>query len=161
MTYGTRQRMPMFHAIVASALGVGYAPWPATAGSLLGIIAWLPVYLSLPYSDVLWITLVAITAVTVIGCWSCTIAQYHWGDTPTHAAIDAVAGMWFTLLAIPPSAPWWQFPLAFFTYRLINHTKPLGVRDVRNLPVGIGIMADDVVAGIYSAIVIITINWLI
>ena len=58
------------------------------------------------------------------------------------------------------TAVWWQPVVAFILFRFYDIAKPFGVRQMEKLPGGIGIMADDVLAGIYGAITLIIINWL-
>ena len=61
---------------------------------------------------------------------------------------------WIALLAVPAVFSWWHILAAFVLFRFFDIVKPLGVRKMENFKGGWGIMADDVLAGIYGAIVL-------
>jgi phosphatidylglycerophosphatase A len=83
------------------------------------------------------------------GIWGCGIAERHFRRTdPGHAVIDEVVGMLVTL-AFVPVGPGGAIA-GFFLFRLFDIVKPWPVRDLERLPGGVGIMADDVLAGIYG-----------
>jgi phosphatidylglycerophosphatase A len=63
--------------------------------------------------------------------------------------IDELAGQWITLLVVPLDWRWWL--AAFLLFRLFDIVKPGPVRMAERLPGGLGVMADDVVAGILAA----------
>jgi phosphatidylglycerophosphatase A len=67
--------------------------------------------------------------------------------------IDEVAGQWLTLAVVPPSAA--AYVLGFLLFRLFDITKPWPARAAeRSIPGGLGVMADDIVAGIYAAVLL-------
>jgi phosphatidylglycerophosphatase A len=162
MTKTTQQQktFPTLHKIVATACGFGFFPYgPGTMGAIFAIIVWLPLFICCSYSTWLLTTAILTIAFTVIGAWSANISEHFWGPDPSRVVIDEVVGMWIALLAVADHASWWQPLLAFILFRFFDIVKPLGVRKMEQLPGGIGIMADDVLAGIYSAIILLIINW--
>ena len=74
------------------------------------------------------------------------------------ACIDETVGQWLTLLPVTPLCPWWEIVLALALFRFFDIFKPLGIRKTEKLPGGWGMMADDILAGIYGAITILIIN---
>jgi phosphatidylglycerophosphatase A len=69
-----------------------------------------------------------------------------------------VAGMMVTLLLNPIAGPWWTL-LAFVLFRAADIVKPFPVRSLERLPGGIGIMADDLAAGIYANLALRACIW--
>jgi len=128
----------------ATTLGVGYAPIaPGTFGSAVGLLVWY----TLPVSLVAQAT--AIVAVIVIGSWSGGVAEQHFGKAdPGQVVIDEVAGMLVTLFLVP--VDWEGVVGAFLLFRLSDIVKPYPANRLERLPGGLGIMADDVMAGVYA-----------
>ena len=130
---------------IATALGAGYLPIaPGTFGSAVGLLLWL----ALPH--LLWVQVLAIVVVTVAGTWSATVAERHFGRSdPGEVVVDEVAGMMITLVLIPQAAGWWLV-IAFLLFRAADIVKPFPVNRLERLPGGLGIMADDLLAGLYA-----------
>jgi phosphatidylglycerophosphatase A len=61
---------------------------------------------------------------------------------------DEVIGMWATLAFLPLTP--WTAAAGFFVFRIMDILKPYPARDLERLPDGWGIMADDLMAGIYG-----------
>jgi len=75
-----------------------------------------------------------------------------YGKDPAQCTIDEVVGMWITLLFLPKKI---IFSLiAFLIWRVFDIIKPYPARQLESLNGGLGIMSDDIVAGIYSLIVV-------
>ena len=72
---------------------------------------------------------------------------------PGHIVIDEVAGQWITL-AGATVFNWKSWILGFLLFRLFDIWKPPPVRQLEKLPGGTGIMADDLMAGVYGAVVL-------
>lgn len=130
---------------VATGLGSGYSPFaPGTAGSLVGLLLFLPMRdLGLPWQ------VAACVSLFVIGTAAATRVATSVGiEDPGIVVVDEVVGMWVTLLAVPLS----PFTLAagFLLFRAMDIVKPYPARDLEGLHGGLGIMADDVAAGIYA-----------
>ena len=81
--------------------------------------------------------------------------------SPSPTATASARGMWIAL--IPPfidREPWIAYPLAFLLFRLFDITKPLGARKLEALPRGWGVLLDDVLSGIYAALVLWGVGYL-
>ena len=137
---------------VASFGGSGLVPVaPGTAGSLAAL---------LPGLALLWVSPVALLAgvvvVTGVGLWAVHAARA--GDDPGWVVIDEVAGQWIALLALP--APSVAGALAAFAaFRLFDIAKPGPVGWAERLPGALGVMADDVLAGVLAALVVWGVRW--
>ena len=139
---------------VATALGAGYGPKaPGTFGSAVGLLLWI----ALP--KILWLQLVVIAVVAVVGSWAGTVAEEHFGRRdPGEVVIDEVAGMMVTVLLNPIAGPLW-IVVAFLLFRAFDIVKPFPVRRFERLPGGIGIMADDLAAGVYANVALRVCIW--
>ena len=139
--------MRIVHYIIGTALGSGYFPVaPGTAGSLLALF----LFWFLPVSSVIWIILILLFF--ILGVCSGSVIEKEQGHDPQIVVIDEVVGQWMSLLFIPHTLPW--FMGAFLLFRLFDIWKPWPVDKLQNLPGGWGIMMDDVMAGIYTALLI-------
>ena len=76
-------------------------------------------------------------------------------EDPGLVVIDEVLGQWLTAAAIV-HANWQNYVLAFALFRIFDITKPWPVRNLERLHGGLGIVADDLLAGVYGAIVLYT-----
>ncbi|HYI97734.1 MAG TPA: phosphatidylglycerophosphatase A [Bryobacteraceae bacterium] len=90
----------------------------------------------------------------VIGIWAATVEAASCGrKDPGHIVIDEVAGQWITLAGATVFS-WKSWILGFVLFRLFDIWKPAPVRQLEKLPGGTGIMADDLMAGVYAAVVL-------
>jgi len=130
---------------LAFGLGSGLAPVaPGTAGSVLGLLLFMPV-LNAP----LPVQVVIIVIGFVLGVWvSDRVAKHMEVKDPGGIVWDEFVGMWITLLWLPSEI--WLLP-AFLLFRLFDIWKPWPVRVAdEKLAGGLGIMLDDVFAGLYA-----------
>ena len=151
MTLRTRAAL-----VIATALGAGYAPLaPGTFGSAVGLLFWFV----LP--DVHWVQVLAIVATSVVGAWSGSVAEEHFQRRdPGQVVVDEVAGMMVTLAFNPlPSLAW--AAAAFVLFRAADIVKPFPVDRLERLPGGIGIMADDLAAGVYANVALRLAIWVV
>lgn len=76
------------------------------------------------------------------------------------ACIDETVGQWLSLLPVIGAGvcPWWEILLALGLFRYFDIFKPLGIRKMEEIPGGAGMMADDLLAGVYSALILFVIN---
>ncbi len=146
------------HKIIATGLGTGYAPIaPGTAGSILGILLfWLLNYLlsslNIDSQIILLLNLFVIIFVLLIGVYSIKKVHTVWEHDASKIVIDEVVGVWIAIYAMPFE---WQYYLyAFILFRFLDITKPLFIRRLDKMPGDWSVMLDDVLAGIYSLIVI-------
>lgn len=149
-------KAPLFHNFIATGFGSGYSPIaPGTAGALLAMLIWWGY--SLLFSHCISIpvlTFIVIVVFTFAGVWSSSVVEKYWGEDPSRVVVDEMVGTWIALLAVPEGAHWRYMLAAFVLFRFFDIVKPLGVRKMESLPSGFGIMADDILAGIYGFIVI-------
>lgn len=138
---------------ISTFFGCGYFPkGPGTAGSLAGLIIVIVLH---RYCGLNRIGLLCIAAiVTPVGIWAATrTARSLKRKDPGLVVIDEVLGQWVTLLG---ASAWnWKVYLAgLLLFRLFDIWKPQPVRLAESLPEGTGIVADDLLAGIYGALIL-------
>ena len=134
-------------AVFVARLGfAGFAPIaPATAGSALtALIGW---FLPVPHIAV---TLGLILAGTLVAFWVCGEAEKSLGHDAKPIVADEAVGQSLALLYVPHH--WAAFVFSFFLFRVFDVWKPLGAREAQNLPGGVGVVMDDVIAGITSCV---------
>lgn len=125
---------------------VGSAPFaPATVGSaVVTLVAWF-----LPVPPLAW-TLLLIVLGTAVAVWACGVAEESLGHDARPIVADEVIGQTLALLFAPHS------PLVFFAafvlFRIFDVWKPLGAHQAQRLPGGLGVVADDVIAGLTSCV---------
>ncbi len=154
------KKEPLFPVIIASGFGTGFSPVaPGTIGALLATLIWY--ICSLLFSSILlYITLFFVVVFTVSGIWSANALESAWGKDPSKVVIDEMVGVWIALLAVPGGSLYYALT-AFVLFRLFDIFKPLGIRKMEELKGGVGIMMDDIVAGIYSFILLVGFQWII
>ena len=149
------KRMPFYHQLIATGCGVGFFPYgPGTMGALFAIVVWYLLSLLVSMPSLIGITLALVVLFTFLGAWSATVSERYWGEDPSSVVIDEVDGQWIVLLAIPANFQLWHVVVALALFRFFDIVKPLGVRKMENFKGGWGIMADDILAGVYGFIVL-------
>lgn len=130
---------------LATGLGSGYSPVvPGTAGSLVGLLLFLPIHALSPAALV-----AAVLALTFVGIVSAGHVSRLVGiEDPGIVVIDEVAGMWVSLLFLPFTPM--VAAAAFVIFRVFDVVKPYPARRLEDLPGGFGIMCDDLMAGAYA-----------
>ncbi|MEZ5318458.1 MAG: phosphatidylglycerophosphatase A [Vicinamibacterales bacterium] len=130
---------------LATTGGAGLAPIaPGTFGSAVGIV----VYLLTRHWPPAW-QLGLLVAVSLVGIWAAGVAERHYGrEDPGAVVIDEVAGQLATLLLT--GAGIGGAVLGFFLFRVLDIIKPWPARQFEALHGGTGIMADDLMAGVYG-----------
>lgn len=148
-------------AFVATGFGSGYWSWgPGTAGALVATGMWFLLGRVVTEPVLIITTAVAIVAATVVGTWTTNQLEPVWGEDPSKVVIDEMIGVWIPLLVCPLGS--WQYALAAFVlFRFFDILKPLGIRSLDLRHGGFWVMADDILAGIYSMILIAVFRWLI
>lgn len=145
--------------MIATSFGAGYLPVaPGTWGAIAAIIVWLPLYLWCSATVTFWVTFAAAAVFTVAGTWASSVSERYWGKDPVIACVDETVGQWISLLPVLPGCPWWEILLSLALFRFFDIFKPLGIRSTERLPRGYGMMADDIVAGVYSLLIIVALN---
>lgn len=172
-------------ALAIATCGVGYLPLaPGTWGSLVGIGLYLLVRGALMklffsvapqyhfnllhiYYGVIAFELVAISAVALVGTWAASRTEKLAATKdPGKVVIDEVVGQFIALIPVPfvLETAWWTAILAFILFRFFDIVKPYPARRFESLESGLGIMADDIVAGVYAALVVavaVVISWFV
>ncbi len=145
----SRSVLSLAAQFVATGAGSGYAPFaPGTAGSLVGLLLFWPLS-RLPFAGQVGVTV----ALFLVG----TLAAAHLArrlglKDPGIVVVDEVVGQWVSLLLLPMTPL--TVVLGFLLFRLLDVLKPWPARDFERLPGGWGIMADDVMAGIYANLLV-------
>jgi phosphatidylglycerophosphatase A len=99
--------------------------------------------------------LLSLSALTLAGVWAATRAEKLLDrKDPGAVVIDEVAGQLITFAFVPFSSGAWAVVLGFVLFRLFDIWKPYPVRRLEALESGLGIMADDVLAGLYAGLVL-------
>jgi len=97
-------------------------------------------------------TLIALAVVTIVGVPAASIVEKESGrQDPGHVVIDEVAGQLTAMLLAPSDIG--HVALAFVLFRFFDILKPPPVRQLERLHGGLGIMVDDIAAGIYALLV--------
>ena len=138
---------------LATWFGCGYFPWgPGTAGSLAAILIAAALHAWLGAGR---ITLAVLVLVLLLpGIWASThTARILNTEDPGMVVVDEVLGQWLTLLGAA-ALNWKTFLAAFALFRLFDIWKPWPIRRFESFPEGTGIVADDLAAGIYGAVVL-------
>lgn len=142
----------------ATWFGCGYWPWgPGTMGTLGALLLALALHqwAGAGHSAIAVLTL----ALVLPGIWAAgRTATVTGRKDPGLVVIDEVLGFWVTLLG---AAVWtWKTWLAAFVlFRMFDIFKPWPVRQLEKLPGGLGIVADDLFAGLYGALVLVLAGW--
>lgn len=140
---------------LAFGFGTGLAKKaPGTWGTLAGL-ALMPLLYLLP----LWLGLVVIVLACVFGIWLCGRVADDLG-VHDHGGIvwDEIVGIWMTLILLPNTWQWWL--LGFVLFRILDILKPWPISWLdRHVGGGLGIMLDDMLAGLIAAAVLYAVWW--
>lgn len=152
---------------------LGWTVWLAT-GSWIGLIQWMPGTFGTLWGMPLawgvcllpvWAQILAILAVGILGIPLCTAAVRKLGGPkdPGCIVFDEIASLPITFFLVPlnqPNANLWSVMISgFLLHRLFDITKPPPARQLEHLPEGLGIMADDWAAGVYSCLALHLLLW--
>ena len=170
-------------ALAIATCGVGYLPLaPGTWGSLIGLAVYLGIRgaamgffferagatdLLQVYYGVLLVEIAFAVALSLVGTWAASQTEQLSGTKdPSKVVIDEVAGQFIALLTVPflVEPAWWSIILAFVLFRFFDIVKPYPARRLENIKGGLGIMADDLIAGVYAALgvmIAVCISWFI
>ena len=143
--------------ILSTWFGAGLLPKaPGTWGSLAALpLAWIIASWGGPLA-----LGVATIIVSLVGWWAADIYVRHTGvNDPSEVVIDEVAGQWLTLLVVPPDPLLYLAGFALFRLFDIRKPWPVGWAD-RTIPGGLGVMVDDIFAGLYAALFLYAATWL-
>ena len=135
--------------LIATAGGAGYAPYASgTFGAAVGVVIYL---LTRGWPPGWQIALVV--NVALVGTWASRVAAEHFDrEDPSQVVIDEVAGQLLTLLLLDVHAA--GILLGFLIFRVFDIVKPWPARQFEAFSHGIGVMADDLMAGVYGWLVL-------
>ena len=139
-----------FYKIIASVFGIGYF---GKGGGTIAALFYCLIWLLLPagYSNTLWQVIITFFII-LIGVRSSNYVDKAWGKDSSKVVVDEVAGMAISLLYVPQNI--FYIIIGLILFRFFDIVKPLGIKKLESLPKGWGVMADDILAGIYSLTVI-------
>jgi len=133
--------------------GCGYFPWgPGTVGSLAAVL--IGAAIDHWFGGTRQFLFGAFFLLLVPGTWAATITAREKGqEDPGFIVVDEVLGQWLTLLGVS-SYSVGRFAAGFILFRVFDIWKPWPVRKFEKLPGGYGIVADDLAAGLYGALIL-------
>lgn len=140
---------------LAFGFGAGLSPYaPGTVGTAVAV----PLYLALQY-----LTPISYFAVVLglflLGVWACGKTAHDLGDKdPAGVVWDEVVGYLVAMFMAPPG--WAFIAVGFVLFRVFDIFKPYPIYQLQSAPGGWGVILDDVLAGIYTALVLHGIAWL-
>jgi phosphatidylglycerophosphatase A len=135
--------------MIGTGFGSGLSPIiPGTCGSFVAALFY---FLSPLDGNSFWfISLIIIGS--VIGVWACNTLITPADKDPGKAVWDEFIGLWITCLFLPKEILW--ITSAFICFRILDIVKPFPAKRLENLSGGIGIMADDILVGIYGSAIL-------
>lgn len=138
-----------FSKLIATAFGIGYIQKGAgTVAALFCCVAWYFLRdMAEPMMEVF-----LLVAIFFLGVFTATRVEKVWGHDSNRVVIDEVHGMLVALFLLP--ADWRYVLAAFVLFRFFDIVKPLGIRRMERQPAGWGVMLDDVLAGLYSNVIL-------
>jgi phosphatidylglycerophosphatase A len=138
-----------FSILVSSFFYLGYSPVaPGTVGTLGAVLLF---YLISGFSNLEYVLFTIVFI--ILSVWVSGVTRTNLGESdPGIIVIDEVCGFLVTMILIPPSII--NIALGFLLFRFFDILKPPPIRRSETLPGGLGIVADDVLAGIYANILL-------
>lgn len=151
--------MSSFARLIATWFGCGYFPKsPGTAGSLGAIVVAAPLAIHAGWTPLTFAGLSAVALLPAI--WAADRTARDMGSKdPQIVVVDEVVGQWIALTGAPTLQNWKWWLAAFVLFRAFDILKPPPVRALEKIRGGAGIVLDDVMAGIYAALVLALAGW--
>ena len=141
--------MIKMHQILTSFFGIGFiSKGGGTVAAIATVLIWFVAMPVLSSAGAIVTTIL----VTCYGIWGASCVEQLWGKDSSKVVIDEVAGMMIALVFVPITLT--NLMVALGLFRFFDITKPLMIRQLESWPKGWGVMADDVLAGLYSNIVL-------
>lgn len=133
---------------ISSICYIGY--FPVASGTFASFVALLIWWFFVTNINV---QLIIIISITLFGTYTSylTEKQYNSKD-PSFIVVDEFAGMFISLFLIPKNI--YLYILAFILFRIFDIIKPSYIDTVQKYKYGIGVMADDILAGILSCLIV-------
>jgi phosphatidylglycerophosphatase A len=145
---------PRWATLVATFGGIGrLKTGPGTCGSVGTVLLWALISWHIPPEARPWATIAAAAVATLIGIPAATSVVRATGiKDPQFVVIDEVAGQLVALIAVPLG--WKTFLAGLILFRVFDILKPPPVRQLERFPEGLGIVVDDLGAGLYALIIV-------
>lgn len=142
--------------LVATGFGTGYLPKaPGTWGSAAAVLLAIPIL----YLGGVAALAVGVLLATAVGIHATRVYTDLSGEKdPGPVVVDEFAGQWLALL-VCPLEPLWLLA-GFAAFRLFDILKPPPARQIdRRMTGAVGVMLDDLVAGVYAALLVLALRW--
>lgn len=140
--------MALLSRIIATFFGVGY--FPVASGTLGSAVALVILWFVPPIRGLgLWIGL---PVAFLIGVWASFGAETQLGHDAHPIIIDEMVGQWLAVAFLPKE--WLPWGIAFVLFRVFDVLKPFPIHRSQKLPGGWGIMIDDVLAAVYTIVLV-------
>jgi phosphatidylglycerophosphatase A len=136
---------------IATVFGAGYSPFaPGTAGSAVALV----VLWAVPFSRAGLLAFLVV--VVVVGTWAAHVAERAMAEKdPGAIVIDEVAGMTLSLVALPLPFSVPVLLSGFVLFRIFDVVKPFPAGRLQAIPGGVGVMIDDLIAGLYALAILL------
>jgi phosphatidylglycerophosphatase A len=153
-------------ALALTTFGVGYIPGaPGTYGSVIGVaiylgVGWFETHAAGHAGNAVFaaafhyaINAILLTVFCLVGIWASNRTEAIFGNgDPSQAVVDEVIGQLITFAFIPFGLGWPFILAGFLLFRIFDIIKPYPCNGLQDIPGGLGICADDIVAGVYAGI---------
>ncbi|WP_210522102.1 phosphatidylglycerophosphatase A family protein [Hymenobacter terricola] len=139
------------YKLIASVLGIGYVKG---GGTVAAVVCCLFLYLARANEALLrpWPAGLLTAGLLALGTLAAQRMEGAWGKDSYRVVIDEVAGMWVSMLLIPITGP--RLLVGLVLFRFFDIVKPLFIRKMEQIPGGAGVMLDDVLAGLYTTLLL-------
>lgn len=149
-----------FASLAITTFGVGYLPLaPGTWGSIVGVIIYLVYKISIVpiigqnFSSFFALTAILLVVFCIVGILaSARVEKLLNNKDPQIIIVDEIMGQLIVFAFVPFGISWTLVIAGFVLFRLFDIWKPYPVRNFESLPNGIGVCADDIVAGVYGGV---------
>jgi phosphatidylglycerophosphatase A len=137
---------------IATGLGIGYLR--KGGGTVASVACCLCLYGVVPPGGALSVGAALLVTGGLLGLGLVTAGRVerHWGKDNYRVVIDEVAGMWISMMLIPVTVP--RLLVGLLLFRLLDIYKPFFIRRAEKLPGGLGVMMDDVLAGLCTNVLL-------
>jgi phosphatidylglycerophosphatase A len=157
-----------YFSIAFTTFGVGYLPLaPGTWGSMVGVaiylfVWWIETNIGIRFLQQGWnaeqitawidaTNVIIFIVFCLIGIWASGRAtQLFQNKDPQKVVVDEIIGQLLVFMFIPFDVHWYYVVAGFLLFRLFDIWKPYPIDSLQNLPAGIGVCADDILAGVYG-----------
>lgn len=160
-SFNPQGAMDWLAVVIATGGGAGFVPIaPGTWGSVVGLLIAYGLIAAFKSDVGLLQNLLIVASVVLawVGIWAGTRAESVFGKKDSgQIVIDEVCGQVISFVFLAPFLTqlgnqwrWWMIP-GFLLFRAFDIFKPFPINGLQSLTGGVGVMMDDVIAGIYAA----------